>query len=57
MKEGGVGGNAPEDVEEDVGGVSVVWEACGGVEELESGVCGFLGFEEFEETVGGERFG
>lgn len=55
MKEGGVGGNAPEDVEEDVGGVSVVWEACGGVEELESGVCGFLGFEEFEETVGGER--
>lgn len=44
-------------MEEDVGGVCVVWETCGGVEEMEGGGVGFLGVEEFEETVGRERFG
>jgi hypothetical protein len=57
MEESGIGGYATEDVEEDVGGVSVVWETCGGVEELEGGGEVFLRVEEFEKTVGRERFG
>lgn len=35
MEEGGMGGNAAEDVEEDGRGVGVVRVACGGVEEAE----------------------
>jgi len=57
MEEGGVGGNAAEDMEEDGGGVGVVWVARGGVEELEGGGRVGLGGDEFEEVVGREVFG
>lgn len=57
MEEGGVGGNAAEDVEEDGGGVCVVRVACGGVEEAEGGGEVGLGRDEFEEVVGSEVFG
>lgn len=39
-------GEAAEDVVEDGGGRGVVWVLSGGVEEGESGVGVFLGFEE-----------
>ena len=57
MEKDGVGGHATEDVGEDVGGVGVVWETCGGVEELEGGGEVLLGLEEFEETARREGFG
>lgn len=57
MEEGGVGCHASVDVEENFVGVSVAWEACGGVEELEGGVWVTLGFKKLEKMVRRERLG
>lgn len=56
-EEGGVGGDAVEDVVEDGGGVGVARAASGGVEEDEGGAGVLLGLEELKKAVGRQGFG